>query len=131
MIRPPMFKATTEHDTALVAAEEDELGVKEQGPEKPDLTRLDALFLKTSEGAQGVFQVYRASWLACVPTGMMNPSKFLSLGSLASHICLTKVPSDKNLEGYRILLRAEEVWALLKRGQKFYNWATKLMLGCK
>ena len=35
------------------------------------------------------------------------------------------------MEGYRHILRTDEVWKLLGRTQRFYNWYTKLLLGCQ
>ena len=32
------------------------------------------------------------------------------------------------MEGYRVVLRIEEIWPLLARAQSFPNWFTKLLL---
>ncbi|CAE7218603.1 unnamed protein product [Symbiodinium sp. CCMP2592] len=40
-----------------------------------------------------------------------------------------KVPEECIINGYRFLLRAEEIWSLTKRAQQFTNWYTKLQDG--
>ncbi|OLQ00711.1 hypothetical protein AK812_SmicGene16606 [Symbiodinium microadriaticum] len=42
---------------------------------------------------------------------------------------LHKVPEKARLQGYRYLLRAEEIWGMAKRAQHFTNWCTKLQDG--
>ena len=45
-----------------------------------------------------------------------------------SATCTTEVSEEDNLEGYRHLMRAEELWLLARRKQSFTNWYTKLLL---
>ena len=42
-----------------------------------------------------------------------------------------QVSPEDSMEGYRHLLRAEEVWLLARRKQSFTNWYTKLNLDCR
>ena len=58
-LRPAIF--LPERNEALVVKDEAEIEDAPVG--RSDLTSLDTLFLRTSEGAQGVFQVHRVSWL--------------------------------------------------------------------
>ena len=43
---------------------------------------------------------------------------------------LSRHEVNERLQGYRILLRAEEVWAITKRSQLYSNFFTKLRLCC-
>ena len=38
---------------------------------------------------------------------------------------------EKHIEGFRLLLRCEELWRLQQRAQQFFNWFSKLPLECK
>ena len=40
---------------------------------------------------------------------------------------MSEVAEDDHLQGYRCLLRAEDIWLLTKRKQSFTNWFTKLL----
>ena len=43
---------------------------------------------------------------------------------------VSEVSEENQLQGYRYLLRAEEIWSMTKRAQHFTNWCTKLPLDC-
>ena len=41
----------------------------------------------------------------------------------------SQVENENNAAGYRLFWRVGELWPLLERKQKFFNWFTKLCLG--
>ena len=124
-VRPRLFKAEPSQPEEVVADEE------QQSPQRNSptpMTATDVVYVKIDGAVKGVLQLHKA---AC-PTKvyMIHASSKAPLHRLFT-LSITQVAAEDNILGYRVLFRSEEVWALAKRSQKFYNWFTKLFLFCR
>ena len=121
-LRPRIFLAMPLEDgrDSDVEAAGQASGLEESMSSSPDtnLEITNVLYLKMDAAIRGVLQVHQAgSVRAAIP---------LQLNIV--WLYEWQVAEERHIEGYRFLLRCEELWRLQRRQQPFFNWFSKLLL---